>query len=475
MTSTYPLLYLVLKRISIRPSNWLAAISFAASVYPSFLLYSNFAISENLFTPLFLLVLLLCARYLERPRATTALALGIAATAAYAVHNRGLSVIAVLVIFCIFLGYKKRVPWPSVVMLAAIAILGIAIIGQLRHLLEAKFPPTLFPRADLSSVLTESGINLIGMVLLGQIVYLTGTTFGLYLNGIFYLAFGCRNLSPEPKLASSQQVRRDLIAFILAIQVCVLVGAAIFVSTLDPLSRPDYILMGRYTEPLVPVIMAAGLLLITEAGRWIAVRRLAFVSMGSCVLVLVAGMLVLGPAINWDWLEGPAPRANFFSFLPLYRAINVNSLAPLLAIPCLLAAFALAGGLLRLPAVVIWSIAAVFSLEAMFYTSQDLRSMESLPAYNPATGSVTRIGTLLKTSAVAGPVDVDAGVWDSFDFSNWQLFSGKRHFSVFRGHVAAKDLSHLVIAGKDWGGSEPGYRDAGCEDNGSACLWVKSR
>ena len=284
MTSTYPLLYVVLKRITIRPSRWLAPISFAVSVYPSFLLFSDFAVSENLFTPLFLLVLLLYARYLERPIWSRALWLGIAVVTAYAVHSRGLSIIICLIGFCVVLGYRKRVPWPSAAMLSGIGILGIILIGQLKHLVESHGPPTLFPRADLSPMLTESGLGLFGLVLLGQLVYLSSTTINLYLSGLFYLAFGLRRPTVEVQLQPpSTPVRRNLTAFVLATHACVFFGSAVFVSGLDPLSRPDHLLMGRYNEPLIPVIMGAGLLLMTEAGEWAAFKRLALAGMAACI------------------------------------------------------------------------------------------------------------------------------------------------------------------------------------------------
>ena len=480
MTCTYPLLYLVLKRLASEPSRWLAPISFTASVYPSFLLFSKFAISENLFTPLFLLALLLWARFLEKPTKGRAVSAGLGVLACYLVHNRGLSVSVCLIVFGLLLGYLKRIPWKSAMVVAGIGVFNIILIGELKHLLEITWPQTMFPAADLSAMTSPQGPGLFGLVMLGQLVYLVSSTFGLFLYGIGYFVLGCSvNRAANAGRVDSAVplerllVRRDLIVFLLAVQVCVYIGSAAYVSTLEILNRADHVLMGRYNEPLLPVFIASGLLLLVEAGTLVRPRRMLVACAALCAAVSVAGTFVLAPAVNWQWLNGPIPRVNIFSFMPIYRALQVDNLGAILALSCAVAVLAALGGSWRWPAPVIYAIASIFVIEACFYTSKDISMLQSLAAHDASGGSTTRIVPLLAASRIEGPVDVDTAAWNPVYFSLWQLFSGERQFRTFHGPAGMKAAGPLVIAEKDWRGARAGYRDVGCENDNSACLWIK--
>jgi hypothetical protein len=484
MTCTYPLLYAVLRRLQLttESTRWLAPICFAASAYPSFLLFSNFAISENLFTPLFLLSLLTWLRFLEQPDILRAVTLGLAALASYLAHNRGLSLVICSVLFSLVLAFLRRIPWKSAIVVTMIGISTVILVGYLKNFLEANWPPTIFPHVDLSTIAASGGPGLLLRIGFGQLVYLISSTFGLYVFGIGYLVSICLLTVDAPAggpfvaAPSNPWVRRDAIMWLLVVHLSVYLGSALFIGAFEQAAlarRADYVLLGRYNEALLPVFIAAGFLLLAEAGALAPLRKALVVCATSAAVILVAGGLLLGPTISWQSLGGPAPRINILSFMPLYRALRVDNLAVLFAVPCAALLLAALAGLYRRPAAAIFVVAVVFTAEAGFYMSQDIRRMENLEGYDGSNGSVTRIGPLLAASTIEGPVDVDRVVWDPFYFSQWQLFCANRSFRMFHGPTGAKSAGRLVIAERNWRGEQTGYRDVGCEDNGAACLWVK--
>ena len=142
MSSVYLSLYFLLSRLTRLPRLACVAIAFITGLYPSFILFTNFAVADNVFVPLYLLVLVALYQLLETQTYWAATLLGLAGGMSYMAHTRGSSVLLAAATIIIILAAGGRLPRrPALVSLAILAVFYFATQRELGAECSSQPPP----------------------------------------------------------------------------------------------------------------------------------------------------------------------------------------------------------------------------------------------------------------------------------------------------------------------------------------------
>ena len=288
----FPLSYLLTSFAGVRAgrARW---ISFACCLYPSALLYSDFAWAENAFTPFFVLTAVLFGRYLGSRSARDLLLFGLLTAFLYTIHPRALPVVVAALAYLLLLAVLRSVPWRHLALgsgvMAAVLLATRAVNGHLKELgwagggevSAARLAARLAPDADFPALVERA---------LGQLLYLSLATHGLFLLGVAAM------LWPIWRAVASGSLRRALGEPRTGVPLFVLAGAAgIFTAacTLKLYSlhgaravRGADFIHGRYNEALAIVAIAF-------AVAWLGAKGLKSRRLARRVVVAVLVILAL--------------------------------------------------------------------------------------------------------------------------------------------------------------------------------------
>jgi len=452
MASMYFPLCGLLRRFS---NGQVAVVAAVASLYPSYLLFSNFVLSENLFVPLYLVVAWLFVRFLEQHSNARAAALGISTPMLYVVHTRGMGVVICAVVIVLWQARRQKIPWTAALLVTALAAAGVIAMEAAKVGIDRWTPDIAFQDRSLAlRIHTINDIKLILLALTGQILYLIQATFGLYVLGLVYLV---RKLSSD----------RGVVAFLLSSHVAVLLGSAYFIGRQLPLTRLDLLYLGRYNEGVLAPIMAAGLLLAWESRHWLQRAAAATVALTMAGVVFLSrytevsvwSLLTGQLHVNAIGLLGPA-------FLLPRREVELLCIASALVL-IIYAAVAwyrpLAASLL---------VAALFATCAWAaYSNGIVIPTRELTAFDTNAHTPARLDPILDRLP-DGDIGYDAASWDSFTFAQYQLYHPGLHFRVFDSRAGESPCCSLAIAGPRW--NAPGFTAVGTEIHSDDTLWVRA-
>ena len=320
-----PLVYLLLTRcFSVRreAAVWPAL---AAAAYPSVTIYTQVAMSENLLLPLTVLWLLCAGCMLQAgtQRRQLAFAAATAACAAWLWAAHGRMIVAVgltAVLFAVML-WRRTELRPALAGLAVLAV-GLVAAHLLDHFLvsrnwggHAKSEVS----GRLSTVESVGGIGAFLRNLVGQSWYVAVATLGVLVAAALPFDWRAVRLRFTPA--------RAVLALVLLTGLGLLIESALSFRTTD---RPDMLIYGRYTDVVVPPLLALALVRLNE------LRRIRVgVALALLVISTAAGALLRttvdppGPANRWNVASLPAPT---FQLGP-----KVLVLAGAVALVCLVA------------------------------------------------------------------------------------------------------------------------------------------
>jgi hypothetical protein len=298
-----PLVYLLLTRcFSVRPQ---AAVwpALAAAAYPSVTIFTQVAMSENLLLPLVVLWLLCAGCMLQAESSTGQLAFA-AATAAcaawlWATHGRMIVVIALTIaLFAVMLWRRKSVR-PALVGLAVVAV-GLVAAHLLDHFLvtrnwggHAKSEVS----GRLSTVESVGGVGAFLRNFVGQSWYLAVATLGVLLAAALPVEWRGVRLRFTPA--------RTVLALAVLTALGLLVESALSFRTTD---RPDMLIYGRYTDVVVPPLLALALVRLTAGSRVRVGVVLATLVIATAATVLLRTTVdPPGLANRWNVASLPAP------------------------------------------------------------------------------------------------------------------------------------------------------------------------
>lgn len=295
-----PLVYLLLTRCV--GASRVAAVgsALAAGLYPSVTSYSQVALSENLLLPLFV-AWLLCWGIAVRSRSnrsvtTWTTAAAACAVALWATHGRMIVVLAVTVAALAALALVRE-RGPRLVLPACVVVAGgIAAVHVLDSFLIRRSYGGHAPDEAgqrLSTLGTASGVGGFLRNLIGQSWYVAVASLGLALVAA----------APTPSVVRNLRCRRASVAdVVLALTLLTGVGLLVVSALSFPDAvRPDMLIYGRYVEPVVPPLLALGLLRIASSKRRSAAPVAAVIAAATVATALLRVTISpTGGANRWN-------------------------------------------------------------------------------------------------------------------------------------------------------------------------------
>jgi hypothetical protein len=301
--SLAPLVYLLLTRcFSVRPQ---AAVwpALAAAAYPSVTIYTQVAMSENLLLPLLVLWLLCAGCFLKAgggsAQAGFAAAAAVCAVWLWAAHGRMIVTVPLTVALFALVLWQRTASRAALLGLAVVVI-GLLGVHVLDHFLIAR-NWSGHTQSEVSGRLaiieSASGIGAFVRNLAGESWYLAVSTLGVLLAAALPIDRNALRLRFTPS--------RVVVALMLLTGGALLVESALSFRTTD---RPDILIYGRYTEVVVPPLLALALVRLRTARR---------IHLGAVVVLLLASTAVAallrttvepaGLANRWNVASLPAP------------------------------------------------------------------------------------------------------------------------------------------------------------------------
>ncbi len=187
VSALYFPLFFILESFLDVPRSAARWIAFTCCLYPSLILYSSFAWSENAFIPFYAFVTALFGTVLVSRSSRNALVFGFFAGFLYTIHPRALPILAIVVAYLLLLALLNVVPKRQVLLSAAmmgvVFLITRSVNGHLRtvgwsgggEIFFNKLPGRLLPGSDFPQLMERA---------FGQALYLSQASHGLFLVGL---------------------------------------------------------------------------------------------------------------------------------------------------------------------------------------------------------------------------------------------------------------------------------------------------
>lgn len=411
-TAVLPASYALARRVVGLPPRLAAGAALVAATYPAVLLLAGYEWGEALWQLTFVLFVLAADACLRRSTPLTGLAVAVTGTALYAIHPRGLGIVAVTFVFLLL--RRNGIGVAATVVLFLLT----RLVNQL--LLHAIYSPTSAGvEGDVLNRLLHLSL-LWGAVkaTFGQLWYLAVASFGLVPLGTLWLAL-------------SRRIDRRVARVTLSAVLATLAASALEMSNGY---RVDHMVYGRYVESVAPV------LLVCAAGALVAWRRHLFMLL-TCGTVAVAGLAALVVLVRGGAkFTGDVMPLNVTGILVWRHSVSQVDVARVTIVTMLVTLVVLACARWRaLPALLL--TAALFTASAARVEARTLRPFDRF------WEGVTRVADVARDAG--GPVSYDMAAYDSeaADFYQWKL--SDRRFRFFDSR-REEPPSELVIASPTW-------------------------
>lgn len=456
----FPLVFILTSFLELSRSTarWIA---FTCSLYPSLILYSNFAWTENAFIPMYAVAVALFGMYLSSRSSRDALLFGVVTGFLYTIHPRALPILAIVLGYLLVLAFSKVLPKRQVLFTAAtigvVFTLTRAVNGHLKaigwggggELTAARIGGRLLHVSDLPLLIERA---------MGQLLYLSLASHGLFFVGVAAVLWQIR------KSLASASASRVLASPSTGVPIFVAItGAGVFIAScaVNLYSRgPGGIrgtafIHGRYNEALAVFVLAFALVALC---RTRLPRRQLIASMIGVVAATLCLAAVTAAEVQ-DALNGLDQRApiEVARDIPPTKVITV-------AVP---GAFPLVGffGGLKLFSM---SLAAMGSflmiMVAMRFTTRGGMALLMLlfalfALYNHRHYLLPAVATARPRLAFAsqihriGPIEAisyDAAYQQSEIFYGAQYLLPNTVFNRFNSRQHEVPISEAVISGNKW-------------------------
>ncbi len=228
------------------------------SLYPSFLLFSNQALSENALTTLSMVLAYLVARWLPG-RVTWPAAAGLGALGANAlvVHPRSVGVAVALSAVIAACWWPWR-PNARRVLAFAAGLIVVGVVGVALVQWERTGAPSGSGTYRLGEIVGDrgglEGLRRVAVGAAGQALYLVVTTAGMIVLGGLQVGKAVGRAWRE----RDRSTPTVLVLYAGLASLLVFVTSAVFISPAAGSARPDAVLYGRYNEGLVAPLLLVG-------------------------------------------------------------------------------------------------------------------------------------------------------------------------------------------------------------------------
>lgn len=271
ISSLYILVFLILKKVFKQTDHLALGISLLVNFLPGVFTRAYSAMSENLFIPLFYLVLLLFYLFLEKMSYWRAFFFAFAVGLIYATHYRGLVVVVISIFYLLILYFHKKNK--ALIFGAVLIILNSIFVNLLNaYLLESFWIEPLKYSATQSFIdlLQVGNLSLFLLSILGQSLYLVIVSLGVFILGAVYFIKKIKIFLFVKSLKLSED-HFNLYASILMLAVFISSTLVTVVSNEIGDFRFDHFFYGRYNEVFLPLLIAVGLI------KWSNISRRSYV------------------------------------------------------------------------------------------------------------------------------------------------------------------------------------------------------
>lgn len=264
MAAVYFGLYYVVHNIYGAEKRVAITISFAASLYPTFLTQTNFVMAENIFVPVYVLLVIFLYKWLRKDRVIYLFIFSLLSVFLSASHPRAMIIpfLSLLLsgLLCLFRRITKKSFFIALFFISSFYLLAVFMDKHLANVGWThvnsynlyKLLPALFSR---------EGMFLFFSTVSGQFLYLFLGTFGLFGLGIYFLFKMVKNQAGLSIRNIFRDNRKIVVLFIMFSSLSILMISWILpiFANINEQLRADHIFYGRYNDGFVIFYLTAGL------------------------------------------------------------------------------------------------------------------------------------------------------------------------------------------------------------------------
>jgi hypothetical protein len=362
--SLAPLVYLLLtRRFSVPPHSavWPAL---AAGAYPSVTIFTQVAMSENLVLPLFVAWLVCLGGFLqaatERRRLVWAASTSASAVWLWAAHGTMIVAVALTVAAFALVAVVRRETRSAALVGLVIVAVGLVAVHMLDDFIVRR-NYSGHARGEvghrLATLDSVGGIGAFLRNLVGQAWYLMVAPLGVLLAA-----------ASRPRLPRRLSSEGVLVGALALAGLVLVVETALSFRTTD---RPDMLVYGRYSEVVVPPLLALALVRI-QRGRLQAATAAVVIGVATVATALLrAGVHPPGGVNRWNVVSLPAPTYDLGPVVLLVAGVVAAVVVAALAVVRGRSAAAVAPLVLVLflPTTAVTEHSPVLTAESAFYPS----------------------------------------------------------------------------------------------------------
>jgi len=460
LSALYFPLYYLLNTLFENTKRRSALLSCLTCLYPAFILQSNVAWAENAFIPVYALFIAVFGAFIRRQRYWVGILLGGTAGFLYAIHPRGLPVVVVSVLYLAAMVFVGRIPGRKGVLTIGSAITVFSMAWFMNEHLKNMGWETASQRsfhAALTELLFEVGWKNLILEAVGQIMYLSQATYGMFLLGLIYLlgiVRGRRRRGGAMDGAEGTNFHLLVLLFLSSLGIflssCIIMihGGASSDFLLDVNSRGDHLIYGRYNEGFLPLYLVLGWMALgqekNEGTRDLWVNSF---------IVAVIGILTLAFVAGFGYEAVSRLRVSSLGVLGIYPAIGLLRRLD----PCLISLMSI-GLFLVIRFVSKKSLAGGSILVSFLFFSVAVYGYVygQLPLENWAKRNSSLAGHIRSL----GPIDslsYDLTFYDPNGFPSYFAYQYSLQnvaFETFRSDRGEIPKTSIVISGKNWRDAE---------------------
>jgi hypothetical protein len=436
-------------------------IAISSGLYPAFLLYSNFAMTETVIIPSATLLVLIFAKLLENFRSVFLWScLLIIVAYMILVHPRNVvivpAIIITLVIHYLTTNFKELSKKNKL-----IHLMGLIIVFLIICSLIAYFAINLGYASRLQMLLGEIADSKFILTITGQVLYLSLSTFGLFLIGI---VVAIRSFIREISNKDPKKHGRALIIGFAAINFLFSFLLSTWFMSIP--SRADHVIYGRYNESYLLPILLIGFLCIME------IPKVKYLFSTAIIIHCLASFTIL--SVGREFLESKPLFWNNVFGIHLYKLLfpQFNALYLIIfftMIIFLLFALRERKGLLILTIAALFITTTTHANYDYFYKGSNYRAKQKT--------LVDVIALYQEQFSDNGKVrvyfDSEASQWHSLNYIMYLPDLEMIQFSSDSIEDLNSDVANLVMTSRpDFNTLYPGAKLIGIENDFPIYLWV---
>jgi hypothetical protein len=465
-------LFYWLKKFFLIDTKYSLLASFTTCLYPAFLLNSNIAVSENALIPLWILPMIFLYLMIKHESFLWGILFGFSVSFLYTVHPRSLVLLPVSGLYLVGLTLFRILPGRITVVSFLSLLINSFVTRELNRYLQVLGwggGGTPSRSQLLGTFLDSNGMIKIMINMVGQLWYITVSTYGLWFVGFLIIVIKIwKYRSALIKREPSSAIVHGLTFYLLS---CggILITSVLFLSRFR--LSGDALIYGRYNECFIAVGVAVALGVFLENRFNEGYRK----SIGPIVILILFGLSVITLGIGVKLIKDPTITGgiHWLGVFPVLGAIRFKlgfsfftgllgcSLYALVIILILAVAFKAKK---RYGLIVLWFLFLTFTVvQYVYLLLPESKRVESLT-----------LPKVIRAMPNVEMVSFDQAFKRPAELYRYQYFLPNTRFLFFNSSKPEFPETDLFITSRFSAvPSKIGARLVGLEKEGDLALWVK--